>query len=243
LRYTKKDLKHFVRLSKLFGEESFIDGEYPFYTDDRFMDEDNGTVTKNVYRKGKRTSERMFPVSTDIDVGKHMFDLHTIKYWKPSKHFNNSFINYVLNTYENLLTIRQKEFLVDFLNGEEKKYSKQLRYKYRTNIQRRLKKAFIGVGGDDVSLYMVAQYRSHIDLINKYIEISNDNKGFENLVIKKIDKEYVNDIVYCKLSRKARQNVIDFYLQKVDHLTITTLNEFFNFIMDDKERYESLGLI
>jgi hypothetical protein len=246
LKYTKEDLDHFEMVKEFLHNaeinDVYIDGEYPFYIDDRYMDEDNGTVSKKVYREGIRTSQRMFPVSTNNDLGKHLFNKHTIKYWKTTKLMHTSLKNYILNNRDNILTKRQKQFINVVLKGSEEIFSKQLRYKYRNNIQRRLKKAFLGVGGDNVPLHLVDQYRTKMDLIDKFIKTSFDNDKFQGLLMKKLDTSYINSIVYKRISNNARNEILDLYFKKIEKLSIRTLNEVMDCIIKDKEHFDRLKL-
>ena len=240
----KEDLQHYERLLNFFNFELKVDdGEYPFYTDDRLLT-NNDTFKKKVYRDGKRRSINVHPVSIHTKRGKKVIEKVTLRQYKidTSKQFHNPFITFVVHRWEEFVTKKQKQFILDVLDGKEHLYSKQLRYKYRNNIQKRLKMAFIGSGGDCVSIYKLGEFRTNLNIIQRFLEVDHDNDLYSREIVKNIDKEYVNQIVYERLSPEARMEIVKFYFGKIPKIKPVHLYEFHSIIMDDKERFEIMGL-
>lgn len=239
----KEDLVHYEKLLNLFDFELVVDGEYPFYPDDRMLGKCD-TFKKKVYRNGKRRSVNVYPVSIHTKKGKKVAEAVTLKKFKidTSKQFHNPFITFVVHRWEEFVTKQQKQFILDVLDGNEDFYSRQLRYKYRNNIQKRLKMAFIGSGGDCVSIYRMGEFRTNLDIIDKFLEVDYDNELYSQEIIKHINKEYINQIVYDRLSPEAQQAIVSFYLGKIPKIKSAHLYEFHEHIIADKERFQLMGL-
>ncbi len=243
MKYTTEELKHFEMLVNFFNHEMHVEGEYPFYTDDRLLDED-GKVRKKVYRNGKRRSMSLNPTSINVNAGKHQLNLHIIQEQTclPPKQFNNMFMTFVVKKWSMLLTQKQKAFINDVLVGNEDNYTKQHRFYFRQEIQKRLKMAFIGVGGVEIPHYKIGEYRVKVITIERFLELSEDNEAYSKEIIKRIDKLYVNNIIYKSLSADARQNIVDFYFGKTKKIKTKHLSEFHNHILNEKEKLISKGI-
>lgn len=244
VKYSTEELKHFERLAEFFGqldEEVFVDGEYPFYISDFDLDRAD-IIKKKVYKKGKRRSVNMYPVSIQTESGAMKMNKHVIKHKKNPKQFHNPFITFTVYRWGDIVTKAQKQFIEDILEGKEEQYSRQLRYKYRMNIQRRLKMAFIGVGGDDMPTYKLGEIKLKMDLMDRFFEASHDNDYYSQKIRENIDKEYISQIVYERLSSEARKDIILYCKKKKPKIESIHLYEFNNILVEDRERFDVLGL-
>ena len=243
MTFTKEELQHYEMLANFFDFEMHIDGEYPFYTDDRLLDESN-KVKKNVYKDGKRTSVNMNHTSIQTENGQHAIDLKMLMEHTHAStiQFNNSFMTFIVQNWDEMLTNKQKKFIEDVMNGKEAKYTKQQRYQFRLQIQRRLKLAFIGSGGDRLAHWKIGEFRTALNLIDRFLDVDDDNDLYAKEIIKNIDKEFVNNIVYGQLSGSARQDIVDFYHGKKDKVASKHLYEFHEIILVEKERMAEMGL-
>lgn len=239
-----KDLVHTEKLLNIFDFELFVNGEYPFYTDDRILRK-CGTIQKKVYRNGKRRTVSVPPVSIFSKKGIEIADAVSNKKHSQAKvkQMHNQFITFVVNRWEDFLTKQQKQFVQDLLDGKEELYTKQQRYQFRINIQKRLKIAFIGTGGDGVSIYRMGEFRLKLDLINRFLEVDDNNELYSKEIVKNLDREYISEIVYDRMSPDAQKNIVACYQGKVPKIDSKHLYEFHNIILADKEKFESLGLV
>lgn len=245
------DAVHTEMLVKLFNFDLKVEGEYPFYTDDRIL-VNCGTMQKKVYRNGKRRTVNVPPVSLHTKKGLQLAEAISNQLYKqeeqkfenvePKKQFHNQFITFVVHNWQEYLTKQQKQFLHDVLEGEEELYTKQQRYQFRINIQKRLKMAFIGVGGDNVSIYRMGEFRLKLDLIKQFLEVDEDNEQFGREIIKNLDREYISEIVYDRMSPEAQKNIVLCYQGKVPRIENKHLYEFYEIIVADKEKFEIMGL-
>ena len=241
---------HTEQLLNFFNFELSVGGEYPFYTDDRILLE-CGTLQKKVYRNGRRRTINVPPVSLHTKNGVRIAETISDQIYKQEelkaeqinkKQSHDQFINFVVNNWEILLTKQQKQFVKDSLENNADNYTKQQRYQFRNNIQKRLKIAFIGTGGESVSIHKLAELRLKLDLINRFIAVSDDNKQFANELIKNLDREYISEIVYDRMTPEAQLNIVAGYQGKENIKTIY-LYQFFEILLADKEKFEKMGLI
>ena len=239
------DLEHYERLKTIFGDEQYIDGEYPFYVDDRLMEEDNGTVTKKAYADGKRVSVRMFPTSMQTFAGECQMNEQIVNDEVGAvPKVKDRFSQYTLSMWQTLLTRRQVDFVVaGTLEGNETKYYPQLRYRYRGNMTSRLRKAYLGIGGDSIPVHMVNELKTKSRMVSKFMDISDDNTLFQKYIVKKLDTEFVMRIVYDMMTTEGRQDIVNYYCHKTTNICIQSLNEFYNHILDEHDRLSLLGIV
>jgi len=243
MKYNRTEIQHFEELNVIFGGEIYIDGEHPFFVDDRMMDEDFANSNKHVYRDGERTTRNEPPASTTDKLGNYLLNRHQFDYWMSNiPESNKDFVNFILKNWETLLTEKQQIFLTDVLNGNEKDYDRRYRHIFRTRIQNRLKKAYLGKGGQDIPAYMVEQYRNRLNTVKQFEAVSNDNVGFSALLAKKLDNDWVNDVVYSKMKKNSRQAIVDFKLGKSPRIPAFALYEFYDNVMDEKDFLNGLDL-
>ena len=241
--YNTED-EHLKRLRGLFGYEPYIDGEYPFYVDDKMLMEDNGTVVKKRYSDGKRYSTRLFPTSIHTPSGEHSLNAQTIRDEQGErKKTGDPFGQFVLSRHESLLTQKQLQFIADTQDGHETEHSPQLRYKYRQNMQVRLKRAYLGIGGDSVPLHLVSEYRIRAMLVSKLMEASTDNHRFQQLILRKLDSEWLNRVVYEYLSAESRLDIVRLYNHRTTALQMSTLSEVFDHVLTEYNRLADRGLV
>lgn len=243
MNYTEDEVKHFEHILNFFDFKMRIDGEYLFYTDDRALD-DSVKFKKKVYRDGKRRSVNVYPTSINTFKGQLQLENQAINDYcsRNNSEYSNPFIQFVLKYWDSIVTDKQRDFIIDSINGQESKYSKQQRHQYRLNIQKRLKLAFIGVGGDNVAQYKIGEIYTQIILIDKFLRVDDDNLKYSRTIVKNLNKNYIDQIVYERLSEKARQDVLDFYFKKTAVIPSTTLYEFHRCILEDLDNFKNRGL-
>jgi hypothetical protein len=104
-----------------------------------------------------------------------------------------------------------------------------------------MKMAFIGSGGDNLPVYKIAEYRTKLDIIYKFEEVGHDNDLYSALVLELLDKDYLYELVYTRLSESARMDIIKCHKFN-GRIETRHLYEFSSLLYDDKEQFQLLGL-
>jgi hypothetical protein len=233
----KTDLIHCERLVNYFDYRLVAGDEYQFFTDDRLLAGD-GVFEKKVYRNGKRRTIKTPPVSLHSPKGLAIRD----RGLDENRQVQGGFILFVVDCWQTCVTVQQKQFIENVLAGHERLYTKQQRYQYRRNIQKRLKTAYIGAGGEDMPAYRIGEYRVRLDLIRRFTELSDDNDAFGREIILNLDRDYITQIVYDRMTLEARKNIIACYQGNAERIDAVHLYAFYDVLLADQEKLENMRL-
>lgn len=113
---------------------------------------------------------------------------------------------YIYANYKNLCTERQIEYLEKTREEQIEDYSRQLRYKYRTTIRRRMS---IAITGYDMQYYnKLNPQLVMLRHIKKMEKLTDDNEQFSKYLLDNIDEPYISKMIYERLSCKSRESLV-----------------------------------
>lgn len=142
------------------------------------------------------------------------------------------FSDYVLATYDKLLTKSQLAYLQLSEELKFKLFSRQARYDKRKKMTDIIMKKFFKY--KPIEYYNRINYDASVLFITKrLLQKSDNNQKFLQVILNNLDHPYINELIYTRISLSTRRKIMYSHCTEVYKVTAKDLNPIFEIVEQD----------